>query len=236
MNKVFIIGNGPSRKNINISLLRQEGKVYGTNLLFLESPVDSIVSIDPIAEHKVYHSGYAYLNKCYLADWTPIPEMMYDDIVSSMPVNKDNIIQNKKNDSTEFVIHASKELKQPKNEPWRVNTPESIYISWVKEDKVENIDVPLNSAGGTALITACKKENPQQVYMMGMDFFAWKDIYGYPYIYHKTPIGAPTKWLNEFKSAFQLYPNIEFIQVNINRFEEWEDVKNLTYLDSYEKE
>ena len=108
--KIFILGNGKSRKGISLSLLRQQGKVYGCNLIHLEGTVDSLVALDCGPCHEIYHSGYPILNKTYFNNWISLPEEMYGVLVPLLKENYTEILENEKGDSTEFVIHVSQSI------------------------------------------------------------------------------------------------------------------------------
>lgn len=59
MSTAFVLGNGVSRKNIELSRLRPYGKIYGCNALHREFTPDVLVATDrPIAEH-IQNSGYS---------------------------------------------------------------------------------------------------------------------------------------------------------------------------------
>ena len=59
MTQAFVLGNGISRKDIDLTTLSQHGKVYGCNAVYREYTPDVLVSTDrPIAEH-IQHSGYS---------------------------------------------------------------------------------------------------------------------------------------------------------------------------------
>ena len=65
MSTAFVLGNGISRKDINLTALAQCGHIYGCNALHREYTPDVLVSTDrPIAEH-IQHSGYSAANKFY---------------------------------------------------------------------------------------------------------------------------------------------------------------------------
>ena len=65
MTIAFVLGNGVSRRHIDLKLLQQKGKIYGCNALYREFTPDVLVSTDrPIATH-IQKSGYALTNKFY---------------------------------------------------------------------------------------------------------------------------------------------------------------------------
>ena len=59
----FVLGNGQSRREINLGQLREHGKIYGCNALYREFTPDVLVATDlPIAT-AIQESGYALKNK-----------------------------------------------------------------------------------------------------------------------------------------------------------------------------
>jgi len=59
MSIAFVLGNGVSRKNIDLTKLQTCGKIYGCNALHREFAPDVLVATDrPIAEH-IQNSGYS---------------------------------------------------------------------------------------------------------------------------------------------------------------------------------
>jgi len=142
--KIFILGNGESRKGIDIPLLRQQGKVYGCNSIYLEEIVDHLVSLDCGPCHEIYHSGYPILNKTYLDNWIPLPEKMYDELIPAIRESYTEILENEKKDSTEFVMHVSQSIYSnryagsPIFERGKVSFEEKIKISNDKVDRITN--------------------------------------------------------------------------------------------------
>lgn len=65
MTRAFVLGNGISRKIIDLNQLRSFGKIYGCNALYREFTPDVLVATDrPIAE-QIQTSGYALTNEFY---------------------------------------------------------------------------------------------------------------------------------------------------------------------------
>ena len=62
MNKVFVIGNGESRKGVDLDRLQQHGKVYGCNALYRDFTPDALVCVDSAMIHEVYSSGEHGIN------------------------------------------------------------------------------------------------------------------------------------------------------------------------------
>ena len=65
MTIAFVIGNGVSRRDIDLNKLKKFGKIYGCNALYRDFIPDVLVATDkPIAE-KIQESGYAKKNRFY---------------------------------------------------------------------------------------------------------------------------------------------------------------------------
>jgi hypothetical protein len=65
MTIAFVLGNGISRKPIDLNWLKQHGSVYGCNALYREFLPDTLIATDrPIATH-IQESGYSAKNKFY---------------------------------------------------------------------------------------------------------------------------------------------------------------------------
>jgi hypothetical protein len=61
----FILGNGISRKGIDLHLLKQQGQIYGCNALYREFTPNTLIATDtPIATH-IQELGYAKTNRFY---------------------------------------------------------------------------------------------------------------------------------------------------------------------------
>ena len=115
MNKVFLIGNGESRKDFNLDLLKPHGKIYGCNAIYRQYTPDVLVSVDHGIMHEIYQSGYCYKNETWFRDWTTVPDHMYDSMVYAglskidiEELNKWHIKnENKRTDEKQFVMHGA---------------------------------------------------------------------------------------------------------------------------------
>jgi hypothetical protein len=65
MTTAFILGNGLSRKGIDLNLLKSYGCVYGCNALYREFTPDVLVATDRPIATQIQESGYAKLNEFY---------------------------------------------------------------------------------------------------------------------------------------------------------------------------
>lgn len=244
MTKVFCIGNGESRKNFNLDLLKPHGKVYGCNALYREYTPDILVSVDHGIMHEVYQSGYCYKNETWFRDWTKVPEHMYESMVYAglsqvdiEELSKWHIKnENKKTDEKEFVMHGANLsglvtiLRQNKDKFQRRISQNVLCVSWVKDnDMAKNVmDVMPNNrdlgwaAGPTSGYVAIKKENPTNVYLIGHDLNSTTGTVNNMYKgtkYYVVPEHGPTpsvNWITQWKQLFNENKNINFYKVNID--------------------
>ena len=74
----FIIGNGPSRKQVKLSEL--EGTTFGCNVLHRDFKPDYLVSGDAGVIKEICASQYPKEHNCIFPDWSPVP-MDFKDII-----------------------------------------------------------------------------------------------------------------------------------------------------------
>ena len=76
--KVFIIGNGESRKDFDLTKLREHGKIYACNAYYRDNPLpDVLIAVDSTMTHEIYHKNIAHKIPCYFREWTKCPNFMY---------------------------------------------------------------------------------------------------------------------------------------------------------------
>lgn len=244
MTKVFCIGNGESRKNFNLDLLKPHGKVYGCNALYREYTPDVLVSVDHGIMHEIYQSGYCYENETWFRDWTRVPEHMYESMVYAglsqvdiEELNKWHIKnENKKTDEKEFVMHGANLsglvtiLRQNKEKFEKRISQNVLCVSWVKDnDKAHNVmDVMPNNrdlgwaAGPTSGYVAIQKNKPTSIYLIGHDLNSTTGTVNNLYKgtkYYVVPEHGPTpsvNWITQWKQLFEQNKNINFYKVNTN--------------------
>ena len=244
MSSVFCIGNGESRKDFNLDLLKPHGKIYGCNALYREYTPDVLVSVDHGIMHEIYQSGYCYKNDTWFRDWTTVPDHMYESMVYAgltkidiEELNKWHIkIENTRTDEKEFVMHGANLsglvtiLKQNKDKFQKRISQNVLCVSWIKEnDKAKNImDIMPNNrdlgwaAGPTSGYIAVKKENPTKVYLIGHDLNSTTGKVNNLYKgskYYVIPEHGPTpsvNWVTQWKQLFTQNPHINFYKVNTN--------------------
>ena len=173
MKRVFVIGNGESRKEMDLEQLRQYGKIYGCNALYRDFTPDALIAVDDRMVHRIYWSGYPLENQCYFRDWTRMPEEAYEMLLQPEMVCDDGLLtpdmihSNEKGDRNEFVLHGvhknrmkdAENITREQDKDTQVLTQDvydilftqpGFYISWLAEtDKVQNTNDPEFLPGGT---------------------------------------------------------------------------------------
>ena len=71
MSRAFVLGNGVSRQQVDLSNLRHLGKIYGCNALHRDFVPDVLVSTDKPISTRIQDSGYAHNNRFYTR--RPVP-------------------------------------------------------------------------------------------------------------------------------------------------------------------
>ena len=202
---LFVLGNGESRKNIDVELLKSKGKVWGCNALYREHEVDGLIAVDPMLEHEIYRSGYCDHNRVYFRDWENMPNEHYDMMKEAQTLNmKDPHVREWKhtpeNYYVNFVIHGQSTVnKNRPNDRWKGDGFENVYITWTYGLADQNITLlkdimndyyalggweadnagpedPGWSSGATAMYISCKVEKPKTCYLIGMDMYSTTDF------------------------------------------------------------
>jgi len=79
MATAYIIGNGPSRRELHLSEL--EGTTFGCNALYRDFSPDYLLSGDATIIKEICRTGYPKNKKCIFPDWDPIPKEFKDTIL-----------------------------------------------------------------------------------------------------------------------------------------------------------
>ena len=202
MSDLFVLGNGESRKDIDVDLLKTKGKVYGCNALYREHNLDGLIAVDPMLEHEIYRSGYCDNNKVYFRDWENMPNEHYDMMKEAQSSNMKNPTirewkHTPENWYANFVIHGQSTVNQDRpNDRWKGDGFENVYITWTYGLADNNITLlsdimsdyypgwegeggprdPGWSSGATAMYIGCKVEKPKKCYLIGMDMYSTTDF------------------------------------------------------------
>ena len=215
IDSVFVLGNGPSRKNIDPSELR--GTVIGCNACYRDFTPDVICATDAGIMSDIIESGYD--GQCYFThnSWNLLPEEAYDPLV-----NGTEHTTYRRFDSEYFVYISGLAANciQTKS-----------YIIWVPkgmENKIKNIgeEVLGWSTGTSALHIACRDftcNDYEKVYLLGFDHHNnyYDNIYTDTEHYFSKDSKRVDGWKAEYnnwdKQIFKVikeHPALQFIWVN----------------------
>ena len=161
IDSVFVLGNGPSRKNIDISKL--DGTVIGCNACYRDFTPDVICAIDAGIMSDIIDSGYD--GQCYFThnSWNLLHRSAYDSLKNGTEHET-----YRRFDSEYFVYISGLDSEVTKTQS---------YIIWVPKemkDKIKNIgeEVLGWSTGTSALHIACRDftcPDYEKVYLLGFD-------------------------------------------------------------------
>ena len=161
IDKVFVLGNGPSRKNIDPSKL--DGKIIGCNACYRDFTPDVICAIDAGIISEIIDSEYD--GDCYFThdSWNLLPAEVYSTVK-----NGSEIETKRKAGDNNFVYISG--LDSGVKNPQR-------YIIWISEQiehKIKNIGTEVMgwSTGTSALHIACRDftcNDYEKVYLLGFD-------------------------------------------------------------------
>jgi len=215
IDSVFVLGNGPSRKNIDISKL--DGTVIGCNACYRDFTPDVICATDAGIISDIIESGYD--GQCYFThnSWNLLPEEAYDSLA-----NGTEHATYRRFDSEYFVYISGLAANciQTKS-----------YIIWVPrgmENKIKNIgeEVLGWSTGTSALHIACRDftcNDYEKVYLLGFDHHNnyYDNIYTDTEHYFSKDSKRVDGWKAEYnnwdKQIFKVieeHPALQFVWVN----------------------
>ena len=228
---IFVLGNGPSRKNIGLSKL--DGTVIGCNAIYRDFTPDVICATDAGIMSDIIDSGYD--GKCYFThnSWNLLPTESYE----ALKTGKERETY-RRFDAKYFVYISGldSDVKKTQN-----------YIIWVPkkmEHKIKNLNSSYGwSTGTSAVYVACTQFHPKKVYILGFDHKndEYDNLYADTKHYYSRDNKQEwrtihSKWSNQLFEVFNWFPNIEFYWVNYGGyvFSDGAFQENLHFLDEKE--
>ena len=212
--RVFAIGNGESRKSIDLNELQSHGIVYGCNALYRDFTPDALVCVDPVMKTEIWNTDYLLENKAYFKDWTdakPLPNYSGSVILPTMP----------------GVLDSPKKITNS-NDVIEKKFPDDVFrCGW--------------ASGPTSVMVACIEEEPDEVYLIGHDLYSPTENFNNVYKDSKNYLGTlaaacpPDNWITQLKWCFNDFgvgPDkepIQFYHVNPikQQPEEWKHLVNI---------
>ncbi len=210
---VFILGNGPSRKNIDPSEL--QGTVIGCNACYRDFTPDVICAMDAGIISDIIESGYD--GQCYFThdSWNLLPAEAYTSLANgSEHENK----RKAGDDQFVYITGLDGDVKKTQS-----------YIIWVPkemEHKIKNLtstDIFHGwSTGTSALYIACRDftwNDYEKVYLLGFDHN--NDYYDNIYVDTEHYYSKNKKmkvdynnWNKQILKVVEDHPCLQFIWVN----------------------
>jgi len=215
IDSVFVLGNGPSRKNIDISKL--DGTVIGCNACYRDFTPDVICATDAGIMSDIIESGYD--GQCYFThnSWNLLPEAA----IHSLKNGTEH--ETYRRFDSEYFVYIS---------GLAANCIETkSYIIWVPkgmENKIKNIGEEVYgwSTGTSALHIACRDftcNDYEKVYLLGFDHHNnyYDNIYTDTEHYFSKDSKRVEGWKAEYnnwdKQIFKVikeHPALQFVWVN----------------------
>ena len=216
---IFVIGNGNSRKNVNLDILKQHGKIIGCNALYRDFTPDHLFTNDCEVLHEIISSQYTNTNETYIlqGEIQFLPEELYHDIKMGF----ENLIENEKNDSIEFIVHGTENKTFLS---WIPKTNKIKFTTWSDNNRMYN-------TGYNACRLACELYSNEEIYMIGFDIFGDRNnLYDNTNGYYSpdTPHHEEQGWIYLFNQLPSIYPNINIRRV-IDYGPELENIQSITY-------
>ena len=211
---VFVLGNGPSRKNIDPSKLN--GTVIGCNACHRDFTPDVICATDAGIISEIIDSGFD--GDCYFThnSWNLLPAESYDGLKYGLDGNEIETYRRFDDKHFVYISGLDKNCSEGEN-----------YIIWLregKEDKIRNIgsEVIGWSTGTSALHVACRDftcDDYEKVYLLGFDHHVdyYANLYTNTEHYFNRDRNMRSeynKWDEQILKVVKEHPALQFIWVN----------------------
>ena len=211
---VFVLGNGPSRANINPSKL--DGTVIGCNACYRDFNPDVICAIDAGIISEITKSDFD--GKCYFThnSWNLLPAESYDGLKYGLDGNEKETYRRFDDEHFVYISGLDKNCSEGEN-----------YIIWLrrgKQDKIHNIGTEVLgwSTGTSALHIACRDftcDDYEKVYLLGFDHHVdyYANLYTNTEHYFNRDRNMRSeydRWGEQILQVVKEHPALQFIWVN----------------------
>ena len=211
---VFVLGNGPSRANIDPSKL--DGTVIGCNACHRDFNPDVICAIDAGVISEIIKSDFN--GKCYFThnSWNLLPAESYDGLKYGLDGNEIETYRRFDDEHFVYISGLDKNCSEGEN-----------YIIWLrrgKQDKIHNIGTEVLgwSTGTSALHIACRDftcDDYEKVYLLGFDHHVdyYANLYTNTEHYFNRDRNMRSeynKWDEQILKVVKDHPALQFIWVN----------------------
>ena len=219
MKQTFIIGNGESRKGLDLDSLREKGKIYGCNALYRDFTPDVLVVVDEAMMFEIVTSGYQKFHQCYFKNWNLLEEFYYEPSIGAMKSEYDNVYETEEKNS-HFAFFGREKTFDNKREV--LQDVSNLHIIWSsKDDKILSLDDYINEdtmmdSGQSASYLSCKLDEPTDVYLIGFDMGdgngKLNNVYKGTNTYFSPEAREvnPVNWVTQHTLTFDTFPDVSF--------------------------
>ena len=195
---MYILGNGPSRKNIDITKL--DDKIYACNAAYRDFTPDLLFAIDIRMQVEVVKSGYYIDNPVAVGEWNSLPIEHWDMMKMSMT----DVFETRQPDDTHFTIQGN-------------NRDGTDFLGFKEPNNIITYDHPegRNLLCGMAALCYAMEQKEEKVYLIGFDALQKGEVEN---VYQGTD-NYPDKYTQEngvfysqrsqFLALLQRYPDCE---------------------------
>ena len=220
--RVFALGNGESRKSLDLTSLYEYGIIYGCNALYRDFRPDVLVVVDPVMKEEIWETNYLLENKAYFKDWTPESPIHPDDWgFKATPAYLYTRLGG--DDPSKKVINSNDVIKG--------RFPDDAIRTGY-------------ASGSSSVLIACIEEEPEEVYLIGHDLYSTNDNFNNVYKDSKNYQGALSpatpadNWISQLKRTFDDFGAgynkhlVQFYMVSPMKreVEDWKLLANIHYL------
>ena len=152
MSEVTILGNGPSRNDIDISNITHE--VWGCNAIYRDTKeCDIVFAVDMPVQKEIVESEYYRTNMVAFADIDPLPIEMIDMFLPTF----NNVDVSVKEDDTHFIIQGDDESTQ--------------FLGLIRPETIQTYNDPLlkNLFTGMSALGFAMQNEYDRINLIGFD-------------------------------------------------------------------
>ena len=220
--RVFALGNGESRKDLNLNDFYEFGIIYGCNALYRDFRPDALVVVDPAMKEEIWETDYLLENKAFFKDWTSESLIHPDDWgFRATPAYLYKRLG--ADDSPKRVVNSNDVIK-------RRFPDDAIRTGY--------------ASGPSSVLISCIEEEPDEVYLIGHDLYSKNDKFNNIYKDTKNYMAGlsdptpPDNWISQLKRTFADFGVgdnkhlVQFYMVNSlkNEIDEWKLSVNLHHI------
>ena len=103
LDMLYLVGNGPSRENVNLKWLTGRNEWWGMNMIYRDYTPDMLFVQDVAPQNAMIEEQYYKSHKTCVGEWNEIPIEMWDMMKEGLP---GKIIETRRPDDDRFVVQG----------------------------------------------------------------------------------------------------------------------------------